>query len=294
MSNYLISLARRGAGLVAEQSPNPSSAPNFSAELGGTRSDTANSVPEEFESVSTRREMSESRQETPEPFSTDASHLAAQTVHVTSPIKMREHFENGVAPSSDSVSAPAESSSESSSLEMKTRVAETPLPVVLPDAVGSSERLAQGEHFVSAPVPLRQAPLSPASVEMPGKDKALADDLSLITKSDEALRLLPETHQSVFMPSGADSSTSRANESHPVKEGAQVIPQPQILGTSFKGSGVIEAALEEKEPRIEVSIGRVEVRFTQAPPAPAPRQSSRPRGFNEYALARRYLDRKWY
>jgi hypothetical protein len=294
MSNYLISLARRGAGLVPEQSPNPSRVPNFSAELGGTRSDTANFVPDEIESVSTRRDLSESRQETPELFSTDASPLAAQTVHVTPPIRMREHFENGVAPSSDSLSAPAESSSESSPLEMRTRMAETPLPVVLPDAVGSPESLAQGEHFVSAPVPLRQTPLLPASVEMPGKDKALADNLSLITKSDETVRLLPQTHQSMFMPAGAESSTARATESHPVEEGAQVIPQPQVLGTSFKGSGLVEAALEEKEPRIEVSIGRVEVRFAQAPPAPAQRQSTRPRGFNEYALARRYLDRKWY
>lgn len=46
--------------------------------------------------------------------------------------------------------------------------------------------------------------------------------------------------------------------------------------------------------RVQVRIGRVEVRthYPPAPPAPTPPQ--RPRGFERHALARRYLDRTWY
>jgi hypothetical protein len=50
------------------------------------------------------------------------------------------------------------------------------------------------------------------------------------------------------------------------------------------------------EPAIEVHIGRVEVRPAR-PPAPDPQDRPAPRlesGFDEFALARRGLDRRWY
>ncbi len=50
---------------------------------------------------------------------------------------------------------------------------------------------------------------------------------------------------------------------------------------------------EPAEPRIEVRIGRVELR-TAPPPAPPPAPSRERRGFEDHALARRYLRRKWY
>jgi hypothetical protein len=105
----------------------------------------------------------------------------------------------------------------------------------------------------------------------------------------------------MFTPVAPDSSTVLEREiesqvvSDAVEEGAPVIPEPQAVGTLLRGSRLVEAAPAEKEPRIEVHIGRVEVRFAQTPSPPSPvRQPSRPRGFNEYALARRYLDRNWY
>jgi hypothetical protein len=52
----------------------------------------------------------------------------------------------------------------------------------------------------------------------------------------------------------------------------------------------------ESEPPIEVHIGRVEVRPPR-PPEPPPQQAvtARPeRGFEDFELARRGLDRRWY
>jgi hypothetical protein len=47
-----------------------------------------------------------------------------------------------------------------------------------------------------------------------------------------------------------------------------------------------------EEPRIEVRIGRIELR-SAPPPPPAPAPAAR-RGFEEFASKRRYQDRKWY
>lgn len=47
----------------------------------------------------------------------------------------------------------------------------------------------------------------------------------------------------------------------------------------------------EADRRIQVSIGRIEIRQA-VPPQPPPRRQ--PRGFEGQLLARRYLDRRWY
>jgi hypothetical protein len=55
-----------------------------------------------------------------------------------------------------------------------------------------------------------------------------------------------------------------------------------------------EESAGPQEPRIEVHIGRIEVRPPAAPPPRAPAPRREPRGFLEHALARRYLDRRCY
>jgi hypothetical protein len=53
----------------------------------------------------------------------------------------------------------------------------------------------------------------------------------------------------------------------------------------------------DPEPAIEVRIGRIEVRPPRAPEPPPPQQRPAPRperGFDDFALARRGLDRRWY
>jgi hypothetical protein len=49
-----------------------------------------------------------------------------------------------------------------------------------------------------------------------------------------------------------------------------------------------------ESPRIEVRIGRVEIRVTKPPLPAAPASPQKPNGFAEYARARSYRDRKWY
>ena len=49
---------------------------------------------------------------------------------------------------------------------------------------------------------------------------------------------------------------------------------------------------KSEEPRIEVRIGRIELR-SAPPPAPPPAPPAR-RGFEEFAAKRRYQDRTWY
>ena len=56
----------------------------------------------------------------------------------------------------------------------------------------------------------------------------------------------------------------------------------------------LDEARPPEEPRIEVRIGRIEIRQAPPPPLPAPAPRREPRGFQEHSLARRYLDRRWY
>ena len=49
-----------------------------------------------------------------------------------------------------------------------------------------------------------------------------------------------------------------------------------------------------ESPRIEVRIGRVEIRVTTPPTPTAPASPQSPSGFVEYSRARSYRDRKWY
>jgi hypothetical protein len=72
--------------------------------------------------------------------------------------------------------------------------------------------------------------------------------------------------------------------------GSPSVPEP-VLPAPLNLSG---PAPEPAEPRIEVRIGRVELRAAPpATPPPSPAREER-RGFEDYALARRYLRRRWY
>ena len=72
------------------------------------------------------------------------------------------------------------------------------------------------------------------------------------------------------------------------------LPLTSIAASREAALQVLESGHGPVEPRIEVRIGRIEIRPAPAspPPAQAPRRS--PRGFQGHALARRSVDRRWY
>jgi hypothetical protein len=103
-------------------------------------------------------------------------------------------------------------------------------------------------------------------------------------------------------PAGAFSSAQpRAveQESHTgemrASQPTPILPAPRAPEPALPARLVAPAlAPESAEPRIEVRIGRVELRAAPPPaPPPAPAREER-RGFEDHALARRYLRRKWY
>jgi hypothetical protein len=61
-------------------------------------------------------------------------------------------------------------------------------------------------------------------------------------------------------------------------------------GVSLRSVGTRD---DDPEPRIEVRIGRIELRAGPTPTPKAPPASKR-RGFDDYSLARRYLRPRWY
>lgn len=75
-----------------------------------------------------------------------------------------------------------------------------------------------------------------------------------------------------------------------------VVPRPQEASSPDALSAIPALAAPgppPDPPKIQVRIGKVEVRLNQ-PLAPVASSPQPRRGFDEYALSRRYLDRKWY
>lgn len=74
----------------------------------------------------------------------------------------------------------------------------------------------------------------------------------------------------------------------------RIVPRPATEPPPFarQGSAPRGDHAEAPRPRIDVVIGRIDVEVAQpaAPPA-APVQRERPRGFDDYARLRSYLER---
>ena len=76
-------------------------------------------------------------------------------------------------------------------------------------------------------------------------------------------------------------------------EGALAVETPAVRPTSSPAAAVVVPPEPQPsdEARIEVRIGRIELRAAP-PPAPAPAPAAQ-RGFEEFAAKRNYQDRKW-
>jgi hypothetical protein len=180
------------------------------------------------------------------------------------------------------------------------------LPPARPTAAASAtarvaERREEGRHpqapvLASAPPPAERSTEAARRPPRPGDAPAPGDDLREprppLPAAEIATPALARTADVAAAP------TSPAPPATPVPPAAPARALPAARSPLAaltpdrppSGPRVSDPAGGEEEPRIEVRIGRIEIR-TPLASAPAPRRA--PRGFAEHALARRYLDRRW-
>ena len=80
----------------------------------------------------------------------------------------------------------------------------------------------------------------------------------------------------------------------PARQPLSALLPPSAIGMLREGEQVSDRDEREPEPHIEVRIGRIEIRPPAAAPPPMRATRRPPRGFQTYASARRALDRRWY
>jgi hypothetical protein len=146
--------------------------------------------------------------------------------------------------------------------------------------------------FVRPSRPLRE--LREVHVELPAREPG--EPVALIEAPTEANEQPPpreiRTHERIV-----EQSTIRheVEQAEPAK--ARALATPRVVrGPTPVGRRTRPSVRES--PRIEVRIGRVEVRRPHVPdplerPAPAAAPSATSGGFGELAAARRYVDRGW-
>lgn len=103
------------------------------------------------------------------------------------------------------------------------------------------------------------------------------------------------TASEVVAPKTSVASSKSVESSEEQADGPVV--RPRFVGKSSlppARPGLEERSSVPAQPQIRVRIGRVEVRPTVTPAEMETRRGRRPRGFDEYTLARSYLDRSWY
>lgn len=171
----------------------------------------------------------------------------------------------------------------------------TPLPQRLPDPMPS---VSPG-RVISPAAPLSDhpleeillAPVAPA----PTESTAAESPSSRVQVVEPAPPSLPHGESEPTDDAGVASAESTA-----IPSLQPVIPSPAgvalpALAEPFSWQPIPPMVRAEEHPvedrRIQVNIGRIEIRQAAPPQAPPRRQ---PRGFEEQGLARRYLDRRWY
>jgi hypothetical protein len=269
LAGYLTNLARRGAGLAPEMAPRAEVSPVISlsdrapfsdSDQGGLETFPVSPVSEKASAPSGSLEpaMGAVLPARPHPPALSAEEREEKGRPAEFEVRPREHF-----PENLHQSTPAPREQESSpELPISPRVTQRVTP--------EPER----PFLAAAPVPAPPAPRpEPSQVTVPV--------------------LLPES-----VPSTETLSPPKAeNPALPIPQAALALPSPRnpepALPPRPRAEPVATEPPEPAEPRIEVRIGRVELRAAP-PPAQPPAPSRERRGFEDHALARRYLRRKWY
>ena len=254
MSGYLANLARRGAGLA------PELAPRADASVPGFPSERVELIGEREAAASPPGPLSHR----PPIFQERGDAEGKEEQDRGSSLSPLPGARRARGPAPEVRDHPiGESHAQSTPAPLPPASQEKKSPPELPAAPQLSQRITPEERPLpsAAPVPVAPAPgPEPPRVTVPVPESARPAEPSLPA---------PPAPQAVPLPSPRT-------------------PEPALPPRLRAEPSVPEPT----EPRIEVRIGRVELRA--APPPIPPPPSREGRGFEDYALARSYMRRKWY
>jgi hypothetical protein len=276
MSGFLRSLAARGAGLGHPTQPRAMSA---AVELGVPPSDlAAREPPGEEAAVLT---FPAERPEVAAPPVLDQPRKLASAAPAAG-----EHAAGGQDGHSVAVSPP--------SPEPAAPADPAPLrePVEIDDASPSAAAATPAASPAAAArpgAPRSHAPVEAASPPAPvPAESAGADGVALPPEAPRAAAAVPTSHAKVSAPRRAPVVHATGESlAAPVRS-----PSPARATTGTTASST--RAAPAREPSIEVRIGRLEVRAPHPPETPPSALPVPERGFDDLALARRGLERRWY
>jgi hypothetical protein len=157
--------------------------------------------------------------------------------------------------------------------------------------VSVPESISSAAPSVRVPrAPLPQAQGQPQTVDTPAF--ATSAPAPQQREAPAELQLTPVVRRHAAAHTALDSRGERdhgeLDSPVPLPSSAVSIELPPVF------SDTAAQATEPGAPRVQVRIGRVEVRVTQPPGSVAPVPTRVSRGFDEYAAVRSYLERPWY
>lgn len=297
MSNFLLNLARRGAGLAPVVTLQPPFVPPFAPDLGTAH---ASESEPEMASVDTA---------TPEVPMSSATALAkmppAEPPHRRSQERVPSSLvqpPTGTVAAQVRVSQPVKPATpqpeEASSAAVEPRTPpphHTPKPVSLPGPSPRIEPAVQvsndtprsGHPPDSLRRPLEQMPPAEPAHRLPTPPDAF-------DRSETGPIAVPAATHTTPMPTAQEAPESEVvAQVQPATPHVADISTPIIRPAPTQPPmfpAPVELAITPSEPRsIQVRIGTIEVRAT-TPPSPAPLPAPTPRGFGDYALVRNYVN----
>ena len=265
MNDFLVNVVRRGAGLPPVLSPEPSTAPDFSGVCREPLGGEADSPP-------------------PAPVPPPAA---------PEPTLIPDIQRSAEPPAPAAFIAPLVSAPASSSLVTPEPLADEVEP---PSGIRAprSDPGREPQHAQETNRP----PLEPAR-----SGEAPRDPITGGEAPEPAPPVLEPRQPSSHGGTPAPLVTPRREtpEPPPLRAEGSAQVAPRSLGSWGPGGPPVRLdpakqapAPATETPRIQIKIGRVEVRVAKPPPAATPRPPERARGFGDYSLARLYLDRVWY
>lgn len=159
----------------------------------------------------------------------------------------------------------------------------------------SSSRSPEAPHAAPSPSP------SPSQVQVSPEGLAHPPEATAPAPAQPEPRSRPPVPESRVPPVSLAPNSSSSPEDGASPRAARPRAEPPAPAPGRLGTAHAASERTPETPRVQVRIGRVEIRVSKPaarpspPPAPkAPAGSRGPRGFSEHSLARRYLDRRWY